>query len=192
VVAALTFAAAPRAPAADLYGDGYSPRAEAPYEDPGYADSYRYPPPRGTYDPGADEDEDYNQQESGRYSGGGDWHPRYGDREWGDAGRYPPHGSTRDDYLAPMVRPPRFADVPYNGCLPSWRIRHRLRAEGWSDLRPLDKRGEVVIVRAVRRDRGQVFTLRIDRCSGAIVDARPERFRTFGSYAPPRRFDYRY
>jgi hypothetical protein len=39
---------------------------------------------------------------------------------------------------------------------------------------------------ARRVDSGRVFTLRVDRCSGVIVDARPRYLRAFGAYAPRR------
>jgi hypothetical protein len=72
-------------------------------------------------------------------------------------------------------------------------VRNRLRGEGWVDLRPLDRRDGWALLRARRIDSGRVFTLRIDRCSGEIVDARPHYLRAFGAYAP-RRWEraYRY
>jgi hypothetical protein len=67
-----------------------------------------------------------------------------------------------------------------------WQIRSRLRGEGWVDLRPLDREGPSTLVRARRVDTGRVFTLRVDRCSGEIVDARPYYLRALGAYVPRR------
>jgi hypothetical protein len=180
IVAAVAFATS--ADAADLYGENYrGPRDPAPYDDPRYADDDRGQPPPGAYaerDPRyGDYDEDRDERYSGRDYGEDDWQYR---------------GSTKDGYPLP-VPPPRFAERDDyrsygGGCLPRWQIRHRLRAEGWVDVQPLERWGELAKVKARRHDTGRVFTLRVDRCSGEIVDARPHHLRAFGAYeAPPWR-----
>ena len=51
----------------------------------------------------------------------------------------------------------------------------------------------LLVLRARRVESGRVFTLRVDRCSGEIVDARPHHLRAFGAYAPRfRGHAYRY
>jgi hypothetical protein len=163
VIAAAAFALAPGAKAADLEGERYIQRGEGPYDEPRYAERYREPPP------GYDDDD--------RDDG-----PEYG----GEPDAAPPYDSSKDGYYPP----PRRFDVPSrraDGCAPRWQVRHRLRAEGWTGLHDLDLRGDVAIVRAYRPS-GESFTLKIDRCSGEIVDARPDRLRSFGYFQGPRRF----
>jgi hypothetical protein len=192
----MTFAAGPKSLAADLYGENYYPPQDAePYDDPRYAEPDRYPPPRAPYEQGpAQFDNGYVGPEQGdryvdrRGPNGGD---PYGDAPFRDDDPY--QGSLKDGFGPP---PPRFADRSYGrygNCLPRWQVRNRLRGEGWVDLRPLDRRDGWALLRARRIDSGRVFTLRIDRCSGEIVDARPHYLRAFGAYAP-RRWEraYRY
>lgn len=70
----------------------------------------------------------------------------------------------------------RHARVP--DCVPREVVRRRLHADGWSDFEMPDPRGAFVVVDA-RRPSGRLFSLRIDRCSGEVVLARPLE-------APPR------
>jgi hypothetical protein len=173
----MTFAGGPKAHAADLYGENYYPPQEAqPYDDPRYADGDRYPPPRGAYRDDDNDDDRYVERD-GKYDGRDD---------------YPYRGSTKDGYAPP----PRFADRAYGPdgrCAARWQIRSRLRNEGWVDLQPLDRGGETAFLRARRVESGRVFTLRVDRCTGEIVDARPHYLRAFGAYAPrPWRRGYAY
>jgi len=194
VMSAAMFAAGPGALAADLYGENYyPPREAAPYDDPRYPDRDRYPPPRRSYEEEGDQyDENYDGRDrAGRYPGPDDGRDRAERYPGPDDGRfegdrdYRFRGSTRDGYPAPV--PPRFTERPYGpdgGCVPRWQIRHRLRAEGWTDFRPLERAGEIATVRARRQDTGREFTLEVDRCSGAIVHARPCYLRTFGAYEP--------
>jgi hypothetical protein len=82
---------------------------------------------------------------------------------------YRPRTALRDErYEPPYDTGNRFA----NGCVPHLLVRDRLREAGWSDFRDLEPRGGVVLVEA-RRPSGRPFELTIDRCSGAIVEARP-------------------
>ncbi len=184
ICTALALIAAPGARAADLYGEGYAPEGAAPYDDNGYAE-----PGPGFEEPVEPRERAY---EEGYGEGAERW--READRApaWDPEGRYGRH-SLKDGYLAPMPRPPRVAEVPYGpprSCVPRWKIRRWLSADGWADLRPIEWRGEIVVLRAERRDTGACFTLRVDRCTGEIVDAAPDRWRRYGAYAPPPRSRY--
>lgn len=64
-------------------------------------------------------------------------------------------------------------------CVPRDVVRHRLAADGWHDFKWPEPRGDYVVVDA-RRPNGRLFSLRIDRCSGEVVLARP--------LEPPPRF----
>lgn len=180
------------ASAADLYGEGYG---EPPYDDNGYAEeSYPY------------DDE------------GGPPPPRYRDR-YGEApppDRYPdaydaepqgpPAGSIKDGYPVPMP-PPRYSErdiapAPRHvrperyACLDRHEIRHRLHGDGWTDIHALGGNGGIVRLHARRIDSGRVFRLRVDRCSGEVLAARPHYLRSFGAYRerpwPHRRWSRHY
>ena len=74
-----------------------------------------------------------------------------------------------------------------HGCVPRAEIRHALKADGWYDFHDVELLGEVALLRA-RRPSGRLFDLRVDRCSGEIVSARPLDRRAYGPYAyGPRR-----
>src|SRR5262245_24130663 len=164
-IAALTFAGAGSAGAADLYGDNYYPPQDAPYYGEGEREySERYDGSPGRYEDDHDRD-------------------RYSERE--ESYDYQYRGSTKDG--GAYVPPSRFAYRDYGRsgpCVGRWQIRSRLHDEGWVNIRPLDRQGETALLRARRADSGRVFTLRVDRCSGEVVDARPHFLRTFGAYAP--------
>jgi hypothetical protein len=144
-------AALPRAAsAADLEGEDY---AEAPY----YDDDYSGAPPDG--------DRGHAYREG------------YDDAE-------PAPGSIKDGYPVPMppprasAPPPRYADRPpprreHYACLEPWQIKRQLRGEGWSGIRPMGGDGSIVHIRARRFDSSSVFHLRVDRCSGEVIAARP-------------------
>lgn len=151
---ALAFAAT-SAKAADLYDDPPPPRYSGPaYEDPRYADVYRYPERDRPVPPA----------------------PVYRD----------------DDY---EFRGPAPRQAWRGECVPRHVIRDRLIREGWSDFALRDFQGEVVTVNA-RRPSGRPFVLTIERCSGAVVDARPAHTPGPYAYAPPppapRRWDRPY
>jgi hypothetical protein len=78
------------------------------------------------------------------------------------------------------------------GCLPRHAIRERLRDEGWRDIQKIDSRGGEVIVTA-ERPNGKIYDLKVDRCSGEIIDSRVSR-EVYGEYRPTRYrggYDYR-
>lgn len=74
------------------------------------------------------------------------------------------------------------------GCLPRQAIRDRLREDGWRDIQRVDVRGGTAVLTA-ERPNGQIFDIKVDRCSGDIIDARKTRD-VYGEYRPRR--DYRY
>lgn len=175
VFAAFVFAATPllsRAVAEDLYGDDYG----ASYEDDrAYA---------GEYD---DEDGD---RPSHRYSGANS-HPRYNSYKDDpvDTG-----GSIKDGYPVPMPPPPSYSDaqpaparplpprrVERLACLESWQVERRLAHDGWTDIRALATRHGITRISARRIDTGRPFSLRVDRCSGDLISARPQ-LRMFGGH----------
>lgn len=92
--------------------------------------------------------------------------------------------------------PPRYSYAPAPhvapACAPRREIRDRLAAEGWFDFRPVAVRPNVAVVHA-RRGRGALFLLNVDRCTGAVVHARPLDRGIGGPYAfAPRRWDRAY
>lgn len=118
----------------------------------------------------------------------------YGERRYSERYEY----EERDKkYPAPTPyygyredSPPRFAedDRYRRDCVPRHEIRERLRAEGWGDFHDLELRPEIAAVRA-RRPNGDLYDLKIDRCSGSIVSARPLDRYVPGPYAyGPRRW----
>ena len=181
----LAAAAATGAQAADLY-DGPPPdRYGSAYDDPRYADIYRYPvpPPRYAAPP---------PRAFERYAEP----PIPRERVYREDDRYEPKylpGPPRHSYAEP---PRGYADR----CLPREVVKERLLRSGWHDFHDGDVRGEIATVRA-RRPSGRLFDLVIDSCSGEIVDARPLEPRRIGPYAAgspyaygpqPRRWDRAY
>lgn len=101
--------------------------------------------------------------------------------------------SLKDDYAEPYVAPvppkriyaqPKHLRHGY-GCVPRHVVRRRLIARGWRDFRRMRVRRRAVRVLASRPN-GMVYRLRIDRCTGVILNARllrrhwrngPRRFR---------------
>lgn len=142
-----------------------------------YGDNYRY----------QDQGQDYDD----------DAPPRYADRYRDDDYAY--RGSTKDGYLAPPDRAPRFSDDRYGydrgdryGCAPRWQVRNRLMESGWRNFERLTVRDRIVVIRA-ERPNGRAFDLKLDRCSGEIVDQRPSFYRGYGAYGPgPRRYGWAY
>jgi hypothetical protein len=176
-LAVTALAAGGPAASADLSYEPYEHKYGSPYDDPRYADIYRHPPPRRDtyrdgdtyghrYDPRARDDDEDDDDQPYRSSGRG-----------------------RDDYLPPMREVPRFAEADrYRGdrCVPRHEVKHRLRSEGWSDFHDLELRGDIAFVRA-RRPSGRLFELKIDRCSGDIVKARPYGPHAYGLRRYPSR-----
>jgi hypothetical protein len=158
-------AAAP-AIAADIDPD-YAPRHGSPYDDPRYSDIYRHPTPQPRY-------AEPRYEPPHRYEPAPDYRPDYHRPEYR-------HDIPRDRYgrLEPM-RPPadawrgrerRFAR-DNRECTPRHEVRRMLTADGWTDFQDAELDGDTATVRA-RRPSGRQFELRIDRCSGEILEARP-------------------
>lgn len=175
-------AAAIPASAADLSG---SSRYDSPYDDPRYADIYGDQEPR----------------RSRHYDGYKDGHdaPAYrnsDEDDYDDDDARPPtrYVEREREYLAPM-RPGRRFAAPYNpdrgngrnnNCVPREDIKDRLRAAGWSDFHDLTLDGEFAIV-AARRPSGRLFELEVHRCSGEVVNARPQRSQAYDRRRYPSR-----
>lgn len=136
-------------------GDLYDPRAHAgsAYDDPRYADIYgdgpvrRYEPPR--------------------------YEPRY-DRRYDGERYYGRRYAEREDYLPPMPGVQRFGDEDWRRravCIDRREARDRLVDQGWHDFHDLELRGGVALITA-RRPSGQPYRLKLDRCTGDILNAR--------------------
>lgn len=176
--AALVLAASPLlsgAASAEPYGDDY--------DDAVYAEEYVY------------ESETYDRAPPRRY-GNAEPEPRY--NSYKDDPVDAP-GSIKDGYPVPMP-PPAYGEAPPPrplppkrvdrfACLDSWQVEHRLRDDGWTDIRALHTRQGVTSIRARRIDTGRPFSLRVDRCSGELISARP-RLKVFGAHRhwPERRW----
>ena len=67
---------------------------------------------------------------------------------------------------------PRYAEHDSHGnrpgCVPRELIKDRLTSEGWRDFQGLDLRGGVARIHA-RRPNGDLYALKVDRCSGEII-----------------------
>lgn len=161
-IAAL-LAGATGAAAADLAGD--------PYDDPRYAEIYRDAPPPPP-------------PVAGRYE------ERYERKEYRYEGRENGYGHPPPPPPPPYARGPDYAGDE-EGCLPRHVIRRRLIAEGWHDFHALEYRGRFALVTA-RRPSGREFDLKIDRCSGHIVHARPLDAPDYDRYAYGSRRYWRY
>jgi hypothetical protein len=171
LAAALSVGASPGR-AADLdYGPLPSDRYSSAYEDPRYRDIYGSGPPPA-----------YGQQ--------------YDQAVPPPPVPAPPVYSYKD---GPGYPPPRYAeaypDDRYgNGCLPRSEIRRRLVTEGWRDFHDLEIRDNSAVVRA-RRPSGDLYRLKVDRCTGDIVKASLLERGGYGPYAynpGPRRWDRPY
>jgi hypothetical protein len=163
---ALTAQIAP-ASAADIY-DKYGPRTSSPYDDPRYADIYSHPKPQPP--PYAYAEPRY--VDPPRYVEPPPVHaPRY-ERPYAYNHGPQPLPRDRHGYLEPVnPHAPRHYAQP-DQCVHQGEIRRSLINEGWRDFQDLEFRGEVAVVRA-RRPNGQLYSLKVNRCSGDIVHARP-------------------
>ncbi|MFN3743740.1 MAG: hypothetical protein ACK4TL_03450 [Hyphomicrobiaceae bacterium] len=160
-IALLTLAGGPPARAADLgYGDP-SDRYRSAYEDDRYRDLYGPPP--------------------GKYS------RRYVEKEEIEEN----YAVDDDDYEEKRLVPRRayrYSDRYAFDCTPRHVIRDRLFRQGWQDFEEIDVRRDVTIVVA-RRPNGLPYRLKIDRCTGDVVSARPLAPVPGGPYAyGPRRY----
>lgn len=183
VVAALVLAANPLLSGA-YAADPFFADEGAPYNDRPYAEEYVY--------------------ESETYEGTS---PRSHDR---DAPQPQYHsykddpadvkGAIKDGYPVPMPPPAYGEAAPLRplppkrvgrvACLESWQIEHRLRDDGWTDIDARSTRRGVTRIDARRDDTGRPFTLRVDRCSGELISARPS-YKVFGEHRPRYR-DHRW
>jgi hypothetical protein len=148
----------PPASAADIY-DKYGPRASSPYDDPRYADIYSHPapqPPRYAEPRYVEPPPPYVEQ-------------RY-ERPYAYHDEPVPVPRDRYGYLKPVQPPLHHGAQPV--CVPHGEIKRSLIAEGWRDFQDLEFRGDVAVVQA-RRPNGQPYSLKVDRCTGDIVHARP-------------------
>ncbi len=165
------------ASAADLSG---SSEYGSPYDDPRYADIYRHPPPRQEVyrDSYKDDDAPRRHADDDDYNDDDDDAP-------------PARHVERDrDYLPPMRPERRFVgprtDRRNDDCVPRHVIRDRLSAAGWRDFQDVTIDGEIAILSA-RRPSGRLFELEIHRCSGEIVEARPQNSHAYGRRRFPSR-----
>lgn len=145
-------------------------------------------------------DLDYGRVPSDRYSGAYE-DPRYRDL-YGPETRYdqryyrpqhpvpvPPANVYREpDHYRPYPEPRRYSqaepdDWRYRGgCLPREEIRRRLVEEGWREFHDLELRNGYARVRA-RRPSGDLYDLKVDRCSGEVVKADVIQRGGYGPYA---------
>jgi hypothetical protein len=142
----LLVTAAPSANAADM-DPYYVPKRGSPYDDPRYGDIYRHPPPPSRHA-----------------------EPRYYEPP-------PPPYIPRDryGYLEPMPRIPGFREHRYAEremrCLPRHEIKRMLHERGWHEFQEVELSGEVAFLNA-RRASGNLYELRIDRCTGEVIGSR--------------------
>jgi hypothetical protein len=185
VLAAAFLVSAMPAAAADLDYRYVPPpdRHGSAYEDPRYRDIYGPEPSRPyAYAPHAAE-------------------PRYEERA-----PLPPPGPVPPGYVYGERQSERYGAERYasrfprdeprhvDGCLRPGEIKRRLHEDGWSEFRDVDANGRVARIRA-RRANGDLFALRLDRCTGDILKTVLIGRDGAGPYASrddSRRYDRRY
>jgi hypothetical protein len=84
-------------------------------------------------------------------------------------------GPPRREYLAPMPPhyfdgPRRHSSAPSSNCASHHEIRRDLTEQGWSQFNDVELRGSSALIEA-RRPNGNLYQLKIDRCSGEILNA---------------------
>lgn len=146
-VAAMFVAGIAPAKAADL--------GQSPYADPRYGETYREPPPSLRY---AQPYPDSYRPPDGAYR---DERPRQGYVP-PVPGQPPPYG-----YHDGGRGYPQYAER----CVPRELIREQLRRQGWRHFEDIDIEDRFVFVRA-RDWNGSVVDLRLDRCSGRVLESR--------------------
>ena len=165
------------ASAGDLYDS--SPRTGSAYDDPRYADIYGDRPAR-RYD--APRYAEPRYEEPRVYS------PRYAERHE----PLPPR-AYRDEYLAPMPGVKRFDrhnDYDRSACIDKGEARQRLIESGWRDFQDLELRADMALITA-RRGNGQAYRLKLDRCTGEILNARAiDGYPDSYAERPGRRYSY--
>ncbi len=121
-------------------------------------------------------------------------------RAYDQSGDYyvPPRGGSYKDDPLPPPAPPRRYSEDRSGCTPKHIIRDRLVGKGWHDFQPPELRGDLAIVRARARS-GDMYVLKVHRCTGDIVDSwpvdrRPATTTVYSTYEPyyAPRFGYGY
>jgi hypothetical protein len=169
VAAATTVGAAIAAQAADLNYRDYGNRQGSAYDDPRYADLYgdgppppppithqrRYAAPYAEPHPPIPRAPVYREPV-----------PQWGHRQYSEV---QPHDYQRSD----AYQPPRHRAYSAGpGCLPKDEIRYQLERDGWRDFHePQIVDQGTAALRA--RKQGRTFELRVDRCSGDVLTARP-------------------
>lgn len=114
--------------------------------------------------------------------------PRYGDRVEGPV---PPGYVYRDRYAG--AGPDRQRGY-VEGCLSRHDIKRRLASDGWQGFHDIELRGDVARVSA-RRYNGDLFSLKVDRCTGDVLKAELLERGSIGPYADrrgPVYYDRRY
>ena len=172
---------APSALAADLDDRYAPPRQGSAYDDPRYADLYgREPaPPPVQYG--------YRPYSHAPVPPA----PIY--RDYADRDTPPPNRRYAEPYPRDGYAPPHARAEP--GCAPKDQIQHQLTRDGWHGFhepRVIDR--DTAFVKA-RRPSGRLFEIKLDRCSGDILAARPiePRFygpNTYGENRPDDRTGY--
>jgi hypothetical protein len=184
--ALLAAAVAPQAFAADL-DDGEPP--PPPYwKGPRWKDSdYGYPPKSYMPPPGYHDDEDDGPPPySKKYSYEGPPYKKYGDK-------YEKYDDDDEDDGPPSKK---YSDLPpYKGsCVRSEQVRDRLTSLGWGDFHAGKALSPTTVKLRARRPTGRLFELRLDRCSGVILEARPVELsplRPYYSYKQPPEHGYK-
>ncbi len=163
VLAAAVSAGATTTSAADLDYGRVPDRYSGAYEDPRYRDLYG-------------PDQKYSQQQH-YYRPVPPHIPVPPATVYRDSDVYRPHPETR-----------RFSqgepdDWRYrNGCVPKEEVRRRLVDEGWRDFHDPELRNGYARLKA-RRASGDLYDLKVDRCSGEIISADLVRRGGYGPYA---------
>lgn len=167
VVAALVLAANPLLSGGAHAEDPFFADEGAPYNDRPYAEEYVY------------ESETYEEVSPRRHEHAAH-PPRYSYKDDPPARTA---GSIKDGYPVPMP-PPAYGEsappapraskpVRRTACLDRWELEERLRDDGWADIYAKITRRGVTRISARRIDTGRPFSLRVDRCSGELISARP-------------------
>jgi hypothetical protein len=197
----LAAAVAPQAFAADL-DDGEPPPPS--WKGPTWKDSdYGYPP-KGYAPPPGYYDDDDGRPYSKKYSYEGTPYKKYDKYDDDDDGRPyskkysyegPPYKKYDDDDDGrPYSK--KYSDVPpYKGsCVRSEQVRDRLTSLGWRDFHAGQAVSPATVKLRARRPTGRLFELRLDRCSGVILEARPVELspmRPYYSYKQPPEYGYK-
>lgn len=137
-------------------------RYGSPYDDPRYGDVYRVPERRYA-EPRYEERYEEHRYEERRGP------PPYSDRDdCRDCGPPPPARYSEVE--------PRYQGPGYGGrnqyCLPRPEIKEGLLRSGWRDFQDPALREHVAWLTA-RRPSGQLFRIKIDRCTGVVLRAQP-------------------